>query len=122
MKFVVKECLSIGFAGFPAGAASLDGVLFDKLLFDFSRERFGEDSSRADDRSGPHAGSGATSAIYRAKSQRSPPIALVNNSQRDVCDADLPDAEALAATPPTHCPFQVQSVCMFTGSAPLTRV
>jgi hypothetical protein len=32
---------------FPAGASSLGGVLFGKLLFDFSRERFGEDSSRA---------------------------------------------------------------------------
>jgi hypothetical protein len=29
-----------------AGAASLDGILFGKLLFDFFRERFGEDSSR----------------------------------------------------------------------------
>jgi len=46
MKFVVKECLSAGFVSFLAGVASLDGVLFGKLLFDFSRERFGEDSSR----------------------------------------------------------------------------
>jgi hypothetical protein len=46
MKFVVKEYLSSGLVSFPAGAASLDGVLFGKLLFDLSRERFGEDSSR----------------------------------------------------------------------------
>jgi hypothetical protein len=37
MKFVVKECLSAGFVSFRRGAASLDGVLFGKLLFDFSR-------------------------------------------------------------------------------------
>ena len=47
MKFVVKECLSAGFLSLLPGAPSLDGVLFGKLLFDFSRERFGEDSSRA---------------------------------------------------------------------------
>ena len=46
MKFVVKECLSTGFVGFLRGLASLDGVLFGKLPFDFSWERFGEDSSR----------------------------------------------------------------------------
>jgi hypothetical protein len=50
--------------------ASLDGVLFGKLLFDFSRERFGEDSSRIGlPEAVPHVGSGATSAIYRVKSR-----------------------------------------------------
>jgi hypothetical protein len=62
--------------------------LFGKLLFDFSRERFGEDSSRTEiPEAVPHVRSGATSAIYRVKSQRSPPIALVNNSERGVCNA-----------------------------------
>jgi len=66
MKFVVKECLSAGFASLLGGAASLDGVLFGKLLFDFSRERFGEYSSRAGlPEAVPQARSGATSAIYR---------------------------------------------------------
>ena len=91
---------------FPAGAASLDGVLFGRLLFDFSRERFGEDSSRAErPEAEPHAGSGAASAIYRMKSQRSSPIALVNNSRHGVCNvATRPEAETLAATPPTDLP------------------
>jgi hypothetical protein len=88
MKFVVKECLSAGFRASSAGAASLDGILFGKLLFDFSRKRFGEDSSRS---GRPEAAaltrSSTRSAIYRVKSQRSPPIALVNNSERGVCDA-----------------------------------
>jgi hypothetical protein len=62
--------------------------LFDKLLFDFSRERFGEDSSRAGlPEAVPQVRSGATSAIYRVKSQRSPPIVLVNNSERGVGNA-----------------------------------
>jgi hypothetical protein len=88
MKFVVKECLSIGFAHFRRGCGHLDGVLFGKLLFDFFRERFGEDSSRAGrPEAVPQVRSGATSAIYRAKSQRSLPIALVNNSKRVVCNA-----------------------------------
>jgi hypothetical protein len=53
--------------------------LFGKLLFDFSRKRFGEDSSRTGRPEAAALGrSGATSAIYRAKSQRSPPVALVN--------------------------------------------
>ncbi|MCK1518124.1 hypothetical protein IVB22_37730 [Bradyrhizobium sp. 190] len=74
MKFVVKECLSPGFVSFLRGCGSLDGVLFGKLLFDFSRERFGEDSSRAGrPEAVPHIRSGATSAIYRVKSLRSPP-------------------------------------------------
>jgi hypothetical protein len=30
----------------PQSAASLDDILFGRLLFDFFRERFGEDSSR----------------------------------------------------------------------------
>ena len=56
MKFVVKEGLSAGFVSFLAGAASLDGVLFGKLLFDFSPERFGEDSSRTGiPEAAPHA-------------------------------------------------------------------
>jgi hypothetical protein len=46
VKFVVNECLSTGFVSLLADAASLDGVLFGNLLFDVSRERFGEDSSR----------------------------------------------------------------------------
>jgi hypothetical protein len=46
MKFVVKECLNAGCRASSAGAASLDGILFNKLLFDFSRKRFGEDSRR----------------------------------------------------------------------------
>ena len=69
MKFVVKECLSAGFVSFLAGVASLDGVLFGKLLFDFSRERFGEDSSRTEIPEAPaEVRSGSTSAIYRVKS------------------------------------------------------
>jgi hypothetical protein len=73
MKFVVKECLSAGFLSLLAGAASLDGVLFGKLLFDFSPERFGEDSSRTGlPEAVPHVRSGATSTIYRVKSPRSP--------------------------------------------------
>jgi hypothetical protein len=69
MKFVVKECLSAGFSSCSAGAPSLDGVLFGKLLFDFSRKRFGEDSSRTGlPEALPHARSGATSAIYCVKS------------------------------------------------------
>jgi hypothetical protein len=48
MKFVVKECLSTGLMGFRRGCANLDSVLFGTLLFDISRERFGEDSSRTE--------------------------------------------------------------------------
>jgi len=108
MKFVVKECLSTGFAGFSAGVASLDGILFGKLLFDFSRERFGEDSSRAGrPEAVPPARSGATSAIYRVKSQRSPLIVLVNNSKHGVLNARL---EALVSPP-------MRSVCISTGSS-----
>jgi len=60
MKFVVKEYLSAGFATCPADAASLDGVLFGKLLFDISREPFGEDSSRTGPPEAvPHVRSGA---------------------------------------------------------------
>jgi hypothetical protein len=69
MKFVVKECLSARFVSFLRGTASLDGVLFGKLLFDFSRERFGEDSSRTGiPKAAAHTRSGSTSAIYRVKS------------------------------------------------------
>ena len=64
MKFVVKECLSAGFASLLRGAPSLDGVLFGKLLFDFSRERFGEDSSRTGiPKAAADIRSGSTSAI-----------------------------------------------------------
>jgi len=95
---------------FPAVAASLDGVLFGKLLFDFSRERFGEDSSRAGrPEAAPHAGSGATSAIYRMKSQRSSPIAFGKQfATRRLQCATRPEAETLAATPPPDRSFQVQ--------------
>jgi hypothetical protein len=69
MKVVVKECLSTRLVGFRRGAASLDGVLFGALLFDVSRERFGEDSSRTDiPEALAHVRSGSTSAIYRVKS------------------------------------------------------
>jgi hypothetical protein len=68
MKFVVKESLSAGFELASAGAASIDGVLFGKLLFDFSRERFGEDSSRTGiPEAAARRRSGSTSAIYRMK-------------------------------------------------------
>jgi hypothetical protein len=68
MKFVVKECLSARFVSFLRGYG-LDGVLFGKLLFDFSRERFGEDSSRTEiPKAAAHTRSGSTSAIYRVKS------------------------------------------------------
>jgi hypothetical protein len=88
MKFVVKECLSTGFARFLGACGSLDGVLFGKLLFYIPREPFGEDSSRTGlPEAAPHMRSGATSAIYRVNSQRSPPIALVNNSERGVVNA-----------------------------------
>jgi hypothetical protein len=94
--------------------ASLDGILFGKLLFDFSRERFGEDSSRAGrPEAVPQARSGATTAIYRVKSQRSSPIALVNNSKHGVFNTR---PEALAATPPMDCLSQMRSVCISTGS------
>ncbi len=70
MKFVVKECLSVGFVSFLRGAvASLDDVLFGALLFDLSRERFGEDSSRIGlPEAAAHTSSGSTSGIYRVKS------------------------------------------------------
>jgi hypothetical protein len=62
--------------------------LFGKLVFDIPRERFGEDSSRTGPpEAAPHVRSGATSTIYRVKSQRSPPTALVNNSKRGVANA-----------------------------------
>jgi hypothetical protein len=68
MKFVVKECLSAGFASFHRGAIGLDGVLFGKLLFDFSRQRFGEDSSRAGrSEATANSQSRSTSALYRKK-------------------------------------------------------
>jgi hypothetical protein len=51
--------------------------LFGKLPFDFSRKRFGEDSSRTGrPEAVALARSGATSAVYRVKSQRSPLIAF----------------------------------------------
>jgi hypothetical protein len=88
MKFVVKECLNAGCRASSAGAASLDGILFNKLLFDFSRKRFGEDSRRTGlPEAVPHVRSGATSVIYHVKSQHSLPIALVNSSERGVCHA-----------------------------------
>jgi len=107
MKFVVKECLSTDFVSFLRGCASLDGILFGTLLFDFSRKRFGEDSSRTvRPEAVALARSGATSAIYRAKSQRLPPIALVNNSERGVCDAPPGSTpESSLRPPPVDCPF-----------------
>jgi len=107
MKFVVKECLNAGCRASSAGAASLDGILFDKLLFDFSRKRFGEDSSRTvRPEAVALARSGATSAIYRVKSQRLPPIALVNNSERGVCDAPHGSTPESSLRPaPVDCPF-----------------
>jgi hypothetical protein len=82
MKFVVKECLSTRLRELPPAAASIDSVLFGRLLFDFSPEGFGEDSSRAErPEAEPHAGFGAAPANYRMKLQRSPQIALVNNSR-----------------------------------------
>jgi len=74
MKFVVKECLSAGFVSFLAGVASLDGVLFGKLLFDFSRERFGEDSSRTGiPKATANSQSRSTSPLYRKKRLRGAP-------------------------------------------------
>jgi hypothetical protein len=48
MEFVVKECLNAGFVRLLRGGGSLDAVLFGTLLFDISRTRFGDDSSRTE--------------------------------------------------------------------------
>jgi hypothetical protein len=46
MKFVVKEFLSARFVGYPQALTRLDRFLLNSFPFEFSRQRFGEDSRR----------------------------------------------------------------------------
>ncbi|WOH67771.1 hypothetical protein [Bradyrhizobium sp. BWA-3-5] len=75
MKFVVKECLSVGLPELPAaGAASVDVALFGTLPIDFSRQRFGEDSSHTEIPKVSADGQlAATSTIYPTKSPNTRP-------------------------------------------------
>ena len=46
MKFVVKEFLSARFVGYPQALTRLDRFLLNSFPFEFSWQRFGEDSRR----------------------------------------------------------------------------
>jgi len=92
--------------------------LFGKLLFDLSRERFGEDSSRIGI---PEAAAYGMMRFDIGDLSREiaacAPIALVKQfgAQRLQCAASF-DTEALGTPPPMHCPFSVQSTCISTAS------
>jgi hypothetical protein len=124
MMFVVKECLSAGLVSFSAGAASLDGVLFGKLLFDISRERFGEDSSGTGiPEATAHAQCNSASAIYRVKSPHTSRVALVKQfeTQHLQCAACF-DAGASMTTAVNRLPVSRAANRYFHQFRPLTRV
>jgi hypothetical protein len=103
--------------------ASLDGVLFGTLLFDFSRERFGEDSSRTGiPKAAAHTRSGSTSAIYRVKSPHTSRIALVKQfGTRHLQCAACFDAGVSTATAANRLPVSRAVDLYFYRLRPLTR-
>jgi hypothetical protein len=65
--------------------------------------------------SGAAVRSGATSAIYRVKSQRSAPIALVNNSNAAFAMRGLLDAEGSCRDPRQRLPVSDAVDCILPG-------
>jgi len=92
--------------------------LFGTLLFDISRERFGEDSSRTDI---PEAAAHVRIRFDIGDLSREiaayVPIVLVKQFETRRCQcAACFDADALATPPPMDCPFQMRSIGISTKS------